>query len=129
MLLDISSARLSYINDTGTTYSYNQNDNKNHVLTSKLGFDYTFKDNLNIFSNYNRTQRSSSNHTDSIDLSLNFKSKRETEYAMSLGGSEDLSAGFNLVKNLYGFDLKFDVNRSFQDTSDKNAHVSLSTKF
>ena len=126
---DISSARLSYINDTGTTYSYNQNDNKNHVLTSKLGFDYSFKDNLNIFSNYNRTQRSSSNHTDSIDLSLNFKSKRETEYAMSLGGSEDLSAGFNLAKNLNGFDLKFDVNQSFQDTSDKNAHVSLSTKF
>ena len=126
---DISSARLSYINDTGTTYSYNQNDNKNHILTSKLGFDYTFKDNLNIFSNYNRTQRSSSNHSDSIDLSLNFKSKRETEYAMSLGGSEDLSAGFNLAKNLNGFDLKFDVNQSFQDTSDKNAHVSLSTKF
>ena len=48
---------------------------------------------------------------------------------MSLGGSEDLSAGFNLAKNLYGFDLKFDVNQSFQDTSDKNAHVSLSTKF
>ena len=48
---------------------------------------------------------------------------------MSLGGSEDLSAGFNIAKNLYGFDLKFDVNQSFQDTSDKNAHVSLSNKF
>ena len=99
------------------------------LLSSKLGFDYSFRDNLNIFSNYNRTQRSSSDHTNSIDLSLNIKSKRETEYAMSLGGSEDLSVGFNLAKNLNGFDLKFDVNQSFQDTSDKNAHVSLSTKF
>ena len=65
----------------------------------------------------------------SINLSFNFKSKRDTEFAMSLGGYEDLSAGFNLAKNIYGFDLKFDVNQSFEDTSDKNAFVSLSNKF
>ncbi len=126
---EISTTKLNYISDTGTTYSYDQDDNLNHVLTSKLGFNYSFKDKLNIFSNYKRTQRSSSNHTDSIDLSLNFKSKRETEYAMSLGGSKDLSAGFNVAKNINGFDLKFDVNQSFEDTADKNVLVSLSTKF
>ena len=126
---EISTAKLNYISDTGTTYSYDQDDNLNHVLTSKLGFNYSFKDKLNIFSNYKRTQRSSSNHTDSIDLSLNFKSKRETEYAMSLGGSKDLSAGFNVAKNINGFDLKFDVNQSFEDTADKNVLVNLSTKF
>ena len=126
---EISTAKLKYKSDIGTTYSYNQDDNLNHVLTSKLGFDYSFKDKLNILSNYNRTQRSSSNYTDSINLSFNFKSKQETEYAMSLGGSEDLSASFNVAKNMHGFDLEFDVNQSFEDTSDKNALVSLSTKF
>jgi len=126
---EISTAKLIYISDTGTTYSYDQDDNLNHVLTSKLGFDYSFKDKLNIFSNYKRIQRSSSNYTNSIDLSLNFKSKRKTEYAISLGGSEDLSAGFNVAKNIHGFDFKFDVNQSFEDTADKNALVSLSAKF
>ena len=126
---EISTARLSYVSDTSTTYSYNQNVNSNHLFTSKIGFDYSFKNNLNIFSNYNRSQRSSSNHTDSVNLSLNFKSKRETEYAMSLGGSEDLSGGFNVAKNINGFDLKFNVDQSFQNTSNKNALVSLSTKF
>ena len=48
---------------------------------------------------------------------------------MSLGGSKDLSAGFNVAKNINGFDLKFDVNQSFEDTADKNVLVSLSTKF
>ena len=126
---EISTAKLSYLSDTNTSYSYNQNDNSNHIFNSKLGFNYSFKDNLNIFSNYNRTQRNSSNHTDSIDLSLNFKSKRETEYAMSFGGSEDLAAGFNVAKNINGFDLKFDANQSFGDSSNKNALISLSTKF
>ncbi len=126
---EISTAKLSYISDTSTTYSYNQNDNSNHVFTSKIGFDYSFKNNLNIFSNYNRTQRSSSNHTDSVNLSLNFKSKRETEYAMSLGGSEDLSAGLNVAKKLNGFDLKLNLDQSFENASNKNALVSLSTEF
>ena len=98
-------------------------------LPQKIGFDYSFKNNLNIFSNYNRTQRSSSNHTDSVNLSLNFKSKRETEYAMSLGGSEDLSAGLNVAKKLNGFDLKFSLDQSFENASNKNALVSLSTEF
>ena len=126
---EISSAKLKYKSDTGTTYSYNQGDNLNHVLSSRLGFDYSFKDNLNILSNYNRTHRNSSNYSDSINFSFNFKSKQETEYAMSLGGSEDLSASFNVAKNIHGFDLRFDVNQSFEDISDKNALVSLSTKF
>ena len=48
---------------------------------------------------------------------------------MSLGGSGDLSGGFNVAKNVNGFDLKFNVDQSFQNTSNKNALVSLSTKF
>ena len=126
---NISTAKLSYVSGTHTTYSYKQNSNLNHVFTSKLGLDYSFKDNLNILSKYNRSQRSSSNHTDSIDLSLNFKSKRETEYAMSFGGSEDLSAGLNVAKKLNGFDLKFNLDQSFENASNKNALVSLSTEF
>ena len=117
---EISTARLSYISDTSTSYSYNQNDNSNHVFTSKIGFDYSFKNNLNIFSNYNRSQRSSSNHTDSVNLSLNFKSKRDTEYAMSLGGSEDLSGGFNVAKNIDYYCYNLDDFKDEKDLSYKN---------
>ena len=48
---------------------------------------------------------------------------------MSFGGSEDLSAGLNVAKKLNGFDLKFNLDQSFENASNKNALVSLSTEF
>ena len=62
-------------------------------------------------------------------MSINFKSKRETEYAMSIDGSEDLKAGFDISKNINGFDLNFNANQSLSENSDQAANVSLSRSF
>ena len=48
---------------------------------------------------------------------------------MSIDGSEDLIAGFDISKNIYGFDLMFNANQAFNETSDQTAEVSLSRKF
>jgi hypothetical protein len=61
---------------------------------------------------YKRIQGDESEHADAINVSLNFKSKSETNYAMSLDGSKDLKAGFDLSLN-----------------TDQTAKVSLSRKF
>ena len=39
---------------------------------------------------------------------------------MSLGGSENLSAGFNITKNINGFDHKFDIDQTFEGASSQN---------
>ena len=100
-----------------------------HLLTSVVGFEYITKDNLEIISSYKRIQGNESEQTDILNVSVNFKSKRETEYAMSLGGSEDLNAGFDITKNVNGFDLKFDANQSLSENSDQRANISLSRSF
>jgi len=48
---------------------------------------------------------------------------------MSLDRSKDLKAGFNISKNIKGFDLSFNANQSFNETSDQEAEVSLSRIF
>jgi len=48
---------------------------------------------------------------------------------MSVDGSEDLKAGFDISKNINGFDLKFNANQAFNETSDQAAEVSLSRSF
>ena len=48
---------------------------------------------------------------------------------MSLDGSEDLKTGFDISKNINGFDLNFNANQSFNETSDREAKVSLSSVF
>ena len=94
-----------------------------------VGFEYITKDNLEIISSYKRIQGNESEQTDILNVSVNFKSKRETEYAMSVDGSEDLKAGFDITKNVNGFDLNFNANQSLSENSDQTANVSLSRSF
>ena len=122
-------AKMNYVSDTSTIYTYTQGTNSNHLITSMVGFEYITKDNLKIISSYKRIQGNESVQTDILNVSINFRSKRETEYAMSIDRSEDLKAGFDISKNINGFNLKFNANQSFSENSDQSAEVSLSRKF
>ena len=124
-----SNAKMNYVSDTSTIYTYTQGANSNHLITSVVGFEYITKDNLEIISSYKRIQGNESEQTDILNVSVNFKSKRETEYAMSVDGSEDLKAAFDITKNVNGFNLKFNANRSLSENSDQAANVSLSRSF
>ncbi|MDA9889588.1 autotransporter domain-containing protein [Candidatus Pelagibacter sp.] len=124
-----SEAKMNYVSDTTTIFTYSQGANSNHLVTSMVGFEYITKDNLEIISSYKRIQGNESEQTDILNVSVNFKSKRETEYAMSVDGSEDLKAGFDISKNVNGFNLKFNANQSLNENSDQTANVSLSRSF
>jgi len=124
-----SDAKMNYVSDTSTIYTYTQGANSNHLITSVVGFKYITINNLNIISSYKRIQGNESEQTDILNVSINFKSKQETEYAMSVDGAEDLKAGFDISKNVNGFDLKFNANQAFNENSDQAANVSLSRSF
>ena len=124
-----SDAKMHYVSDTSTTYTYTQGVNSTHILIGEIGFNFESKENLLIITSYKRTQGSESEHSDTIKFGLNFKSKRETEYAMSIDGSEDLAAGFDISKNLNGFDINFNAKQSFNKNADQEALISLIKRF
>tara|TARA_X000001036_G_scaffold152796_1_gene145071 strand:- start:81 stop:2705 length:2625 start_codon:yes stop_codon:yes gene_type:complete len=124
-----SDAKMHYVSDTSTTYTYTQGVNSTHLLSGEIGFNFESKENLLITTSYKRIQGSESEHSDTIKFGVNFKSKRETEYAMKLDGSEDLAAGFDISKNIDGFDLNFNAKQAFNENGDQEANVSLSRKF
>ena len=124
-----SDVQMNYVSDTSTTYTYTQSVNSTHLLTSEVGFNYEALENLNIKTSYKRIQGNENEHIDTVKFSFKFKSRRETEYAMSLDGNEDFKTGFDISKNINGFDLKFNANQSFNETSDWEAKVSLSSVF
>ena len=100
-----------------------------HLITSVVGFEYMTINHLEIISSYKRIQGNESEQTDILNVSVNFRSQRDTEYAMTIDGSEDLKTGFDISKNINGFDLKFNANQSLSDNSDQAAEVSLSRSF
>ncbi|MDA7472683.1 BspA family leucine-rich repeat surface protein, partial [Candidatus Pelagibacter ubique] len=124
-----SDVQMNYVSDTSTTYTYTQTVNSTHLLTSEVGFNYEALENLNIKTSYKRIQGNENEHIDTVKFAFKFKSRRETEYAMSLDGSEDLKTGFDVSKNINGFDLNFNANKSFNETSNQAANVSLSRSF
>ena len=124
-----SDAKMNYTSDTSTTYTYKQGINSNHFISSEIGFEYMISDKLNIIASYMRNQGNESQHSDQVKLQVNYRSKKETDYAMTLSGSGDLSTGFDISKNLNGFDLNFNANQSLNESSNRAAEVSLSRKF
>ena len=126
---DSSVTKLNYVSDTSTTYTYTQDTISEYMLTSEVGFSYDSKDNLTINTSYRRIQGEKHEHTDTLSFGLNFKSKRETKYAMQFGGTEDLSAGLNIAKNIYGLDFNFKLDQEFNENLDKNAEISMIKKF
>ena len=126
---DSSVTKLNYVSDTSTTYTYTQDTISDYMLTSEVGFSYVSKDNLSINTSYKRIQGEKHEHTDTLSFGLNFKSKRETEYAMQFGGTEDLSAGLNIAKNINGLDFNFKLDQEFNENRDKNAEISMIKKF
>jgi surface protein len=51
-----SDAKMNYVSDTSTIYTYTQGANSNHLITSIVGFEYITKDNLEIISSYKRSK-------------------------------------------------------------------------
>jgi len=118
-----------YTSDNNTTYSYQANKQDRDILTAGFGFDFTHIQGLTISADYQRQQILSEGFVNTLSLAASFLSKRETEYAMTLEGTDDFAAGLNVAKNINGFDLSFNANQSFAENSDQEAKVSLSKKF
>ena len=123
-----SDVKMNYVG-SAKNFTVNQSDTSDHLLSSEIGFEFIAKNNLNLTASYKRTEGDQDMSTDAIKFRLNFKSKQETEYAMTLDGSEDLAAGFNVVKNINGFDLSLNAKQAFNENADQAAKVSLSRSF
>ncbi len=126
---DTSEAKLNYVSDTSTIYTYKGSNNSSHWLNAELGFDYIVKDTLTLSSSYNRKQGSDDEHSDTVKFRFHFTPERETEYAMQLDVNEDPSAGFNIAKNIFGLDFNFNLDQEFNENLDKNAEISMIKKF
>ena len=48
---------------------------------------------------------------------------------MTLDGSDEMTTGFNVAKNIHGFDLSFKANQSLAGDQYQEAMLSLSSKF
>ena len=75
-----SDAKINYVTDTSTIYTYTQEANSDHLISSMIGLTFIAGDYLNINSSYSRVQGNRSERRDTIDFAINFISKRCDKY-------------------------------------------------
>ncbi len=124
-----SDAKMNYVADTSTIYTYTQEANSDHLISSMIGLTFIAGDYLNINSSYSRVQGNRSERRDTIDFAINFISNRETQYSLSLAGDENAEAKLGISKNIYGFDLGFNANQSISNNSNQEAELMLTYNF
>ena len=125
-----SEAKMNYVSDTSTIYSYTPGINSTHLLTTEMGFNYFLEDHLKLTGIFKRIQGSESQQTNNIRFGFHYISQRETEYAMSLDGSDELTTGLNISKNINGFDIKLGSNYSLMSqVPDYGVNLKISNKF
>lgn len=119
---------MHYVSDSSTIYTYTNGANSDHLISSVVGFKYTSKDRLEISSNYRRIQGNNSEQTDTFNLSGYLESYDDTNYSVSLVGSDSYNFKFGISKDFNGSILKFDTDHSI-DTNQNEVQVSLSRIF
>ena len=125
-----SDTKMNYVSDTSTIYTYTPGINSTHLLTAEVGFNYELQDHLKLIGIFKRIQGSGSQQTNHIRFGFHYISQRETEYAMSLDGSDELMTGLNISKNINGFDIKLGSNYSLMsEVPDYGVNLKISNKF
>ena len=98
------------------------------LISSVVGFKYTSKDRLEISSNYRRIQGNKSEQTDTFNLSGHLESYDDTNYSVSLVGSDSYNFKLGISRDFNGSILKLDTDHSIQ-TNQNEVRVSLSRIF
>jgi len=119
-----------YISDNNTTYSYQANKQDRDILTAGFGFDFTHIQGLTISGDYQKQKIISEGSIDTLLLAASFVSKRETEYAMTLEGTDDFAVGLNVAKNINGFNFTVGSNYTLMSKiQNYGANLEISNKF
>ena len=107
--------------DRSSTFKYNYVDDGNTFLSDKLetgaennlnfevGIDVIFPERFSIFAIYERQHAFDNGYTDNLYLALGYLPNKNTEYAFSLNGSENLVSKFEIKKNINGYNISFNL--------------------
>ena len=107
-----SEAELYYFNDRSTTYEITLGNRTEDNYRIGYGFDVTSISGWSIVTNFERFIEDGGGYTNEIYLSVGYVPIDETKFAFNLRNNANTKAGFNIVKNIKGLDLKFDYEKS-----------------
>ena len=126
-----TNTNVSYVSDTNTDYFIRIGNQSTHNYKAGLGFDFSTITGWSIILNYEIDYaENGTGNTDNLNFTAGWVPNTETEYALSINGSETIQTGLNIVKKFNGFDLMFNIETDLlYENRNQNANISLNKAF
>jgi len=122
-----SEQKMSYTNDTTSTYKLVDIKGSTHNLKGKLGFDFITDTGWTFTSSYQRIQNKGNGYSDGFYLEVNYLPSKDIEYAMSLDNDK---ASLDYKRNINGLDLTVGSNYSLvSEIPDYGINIGISNTF
>lgn len=122
-----SEQKISYKNDSTSTYKLVNIKGSTHNFKGKLGFDFITNIGWIFTSSYQRTQNKGNGYSDGFYLEANYMPSKDTEYAMSLDNDK---ASLDYKRNINGLDFTVSSNYSLvSKIPDYGANLKISNTF
>ena len=126
-----SDATVYYANNQSTVYDYKVDNKADRNYRIGYGFDITSISGWSIVANIERFKADDIGHTNEFYLSLGYVPIDGTKFAFDLKNNESTKTGFNISKNVNGYDLKLDYENYLSQSKkgDYLANLSLHKKY
>ena len=125
-----STQDMYYVSDTSTKYSHISDQKDRDVMTAGIGFDFVHDNGLTLSTDYERKQNDDNDYFDSVFITANFLSRKESQYSLSFQGSDgDLVSQLLSSKRLGLFDIKAQLENNFNTSANNQLSLSASYNF
>ena len=125
-----SNFKYNYVGDRNTSFNDNLHSEAFHNINGEIGIDVVMPDSFSIFFIYERNQAIDTGHTDKVHIAIGYLPNKETNYAFTIEGSENLLSKLELKKDINGFNLGFNIKDDLANSGDyKEANFTLNKVF
>ena len=101
-----------------------------HNIHGEIGIDIVLPDRFSIFLIYERNQAIGSGHTDKIHLAIGYLPNKETNYAFSITGEDNLKSNYVLSKKINDYLIDFKLtNNAMRPEEFDEISLNLNRKF
>ena len=125
-----SNFEYTYTGDGSLSFSDTLHSGALHNINGEIGIDIVLQDNFSLFLIYERNQALGSGHTDKVHIAIGYLPNKETNYAFSITGEDNLKSNYVLSKKINDYLINFKLtNNAMRPEEFDQATINLIRKF
>ena len=125
-----SNFKYTYTGDGSVSFSDTLHSEALHNINGEIGLDIVLQDNFSLFLIYERNQALGSGHTDKVHIAIGYLPNKETNYAFSITGGDELKSNYVLSKKINDYLIDFKLtNNAMRPEEFDEATINLIRKF